>query len=172
MPTDLETLLQSLAASDLTTRRAAAETLARWGPDAVPAAVALTAACRDPDEQVRDWVVAALEELPPPPPTEAAALAELLSQENLDVAFWAATLLGRMGSSAALAVSALVTTLSNHPEPIVRHRAAWALGQMGHSARAALPQLEAAAASSDTRLNRFATASLTAIRAAAPDERP
>ena len=164
MSQDVQALIASLASSDLAARREAAESFARLGPDAVPAAVSLVKACDNDDEQVRNWVVAALEELPPPNVADAAALEALVTGTNLDVAFWATTLLGRMESAAASAVPALAAAVADHPELVVRQRAAWALGKIGKSAAAAIPQLQAAATSDDPRLARFATTALESIR--------
>ncbi|MDA1055765.1 MAG: HEAT repeat domain-containing protein [Planctomycetota bacterium] len=164
MSRELQTLIVSLASTDVATRREAAELLARVGPDAVAAAVSLVRASGDEDEQVRNWAVAALEELPAPEASEATALEVFVNGGSLDVAFWATTLLGRMEAGAASTVPVLAAAVSDHPELVVRQRAAWALGKIGKSAAAAVPQLEAAAASEDTRLARFAATALKAIR--------
>ncbi|MBC8356925.1 MAG: HEAT repeat domain-containing protein [Planctomycetes bacterium] len=164
MAHDIQALIASLASTEVTTRREAAESLARIGPEAVNAAVALVQACGDDDEQVRDWAVAALEELPAPSSSEVTSLEAFINGENLDVAYWATTLLGRMEEAAALAVRTLATSVSSHPELVVRQRAAWALGKIGKSAAHAIPQLEAAATSEDARLARFATIALESIR--------
>ena len=163
MPDNINELVQALSAADPAERLAAAETLARRGPEAVEAASALVRACGDEDEQVRDWVVAALEELPPPP-AQAGELAGLLSQSQIDVAYWAATLLGRMGSEASAAVDDLIIALTTHPEVAVRQRAAWALGKIGPDAQAALAALQSAAESDDAALARFAGAAIQSIR--------
>jgi HEAT repeat protein len=164
MSQDLRSFVASLASSDVVTRREAAESLARVGQDAVTVAVPLVKACGDDDEEVRNWVVAALEELPAPDGSDAAALESLISSENLDVAFWATTLLGRMEAAAAATVATLASAVVDHPELVVRERAAWALGKIGTAAAEAIPQLEAASTSQEPRLARFATIALKAIR--------
>lgn len=165
MPHDVQKLIASLTSSNTAARREAAESFARLGPDAVAASVSLVNACGDDDEQVRNWVVAALEELPAPQAADAAALATLINGTNLDVAFWATTLLGRMEAAAASTVPTLAAALTDHPELVVRQRAAWALGKIGKPAAAAISQLEAAATSEDARLARLAANALEAIRA-------
>lgn len=163
MSKDIQTLLASLASTDVAARRDAAESFARLGPDAANAAVVLVKACGDDDEQVRNWVVATLEELPAPAASNAAGLETLINGTNLDVAFWATTLLGRMEAAAASTVPTLASAVADHPELVVRQRAAWALGRIGKLAAAAIPQLEAAAKLEDARLARFAMKALESI---------
>lgn len=164
MSQDLRSLVAALASTDVATRREAAESLARVEPDAVAVAVPLVEACGDRDEEVRNWVVAALEELPAPNASDLPALEGLVSRKNLDIAFWATTLLGRMEAAAASTVPTLAWAVVEHPELVVRERAAWALGKIGKPAADAIPQLEAAAASAHLRLARFATIALESLR--------
>ncbi len=95
-------------------------------------------------------------------------LSQLLSEQNLDVAYWAATLLGRLGAdkadACAGAVKPLADALQSHPAPAVQERAAWALGQIGPRPPSAKPALEAAANSSSPRLSRLAKESLEKIK--------
>lgn len=163
MSREVQQLIMAIASPDVATRRAAAESLAMLGPDAAPAAVPLVKACIDDDEQVREWAVAALEELSAPDDTAMKPLEALLDGESLDMGFWAATLLGRMEGAAASTVPTLAAAVTDHPELVVRQRAAWALGKIGKPAASAIPQLEAAAKSDDARLARFATMALDAI---------
>lgn len=164
MSQEVQSLLLALAASEVTQRREAAESLARIGPEAVDVAVAIVKACGDDDEQVRNWVVAALEELPAPNASTAKSLENLINDENLDVAFWATTLLGRMEHDAASTVKTLASAVVSYPELVVRQRAAWALGKIGKPAAEAIPQLETALRSDDARLARFAAVALEQIR--------
>jgi hypothetical protein len=80
-------------------------------------------------------------------------------QEEL-VDYWAVTLLGRLGSEAALAAPCLGQALECSPFPSVCQRAAWALRELGQSAGPAKASLEQAAASSEPRLARLAQAAL------------
>ena len=66
MTAELQRLISSLGVADAATRTQAAEELSRLGPEAAPAAVALVRACGDESEEVREYVVAALEEMGPP----------------------------------------------------------------------------------------------------------
>jgi HEAT repeat protein len=159
MTTDLSALVTALESGDADQRQAAAEKLAQLGTDAAPAAVALVEAC-ERDDEARESVVAALEELGPPAANDLARLAALVSRPSLNVAYWAATLLGRLGGEAAPAAPALGNALGGHGELAVRQRAAWALGKIGPAAAVAKDALEEAAAGSDPRLASLARAAL------------
>ncbi len=80
-----------------------------------------------------------------------------------DVAYWAATLLGRLQAQAAGTVSPLTAALAENRPLAVRERAAWALEQIGPAARDALPALRQAAASKQPRLARLANEAIAAI---------
>ncbi len=116
-----------LASSDAARRAAAAERLALLAEGAAEAAVALAQAAGDEEEIVREWAVAALEACGPPPAGAREALVALLDSPSLDVAYWAATLLGRLGQLAAVADRALARSAADSPHAAVRRRAAWAL---------------------------------------------
>ena len=160
---DARVLAQTLESGELAARRDAAEQLAQLGEEARPAAVSLVLATATDDEDLREWAVGALEGLGPPDDTDASRLAELLKHEQLDVAYWAATLLGRLGEQASSTVPALVSALNGHPEPAVRERAAWALGKMGSEAAPAKDDLAQAAKSSNARLAKLAQTALEHI---------
>ncbi len=131
---DLPSLITDLQSGDETTRAVAAESLCRLGPGVQPAAIQLVRTCADTSEIVREWVVGALEEIGPPDPADLDELTHLAVTQDPDVAYWAVTLLGRLGESGASAVNALTRTLSTHPATSVRQRAAWALGKIGPAA--------------------------------------
>lgn len=136
-------------------RLAAAEALCQMGADAKPAAVALVQASGDEDEAVREQAVAALEELGPPRVDDVPSLVSLLRESKPEVAYWAATLLGRLEAAGAAAAAALGAALSESQDASVRQRAAWALGKIGPAASAALAQLQSASAHADARLARL-----------------
>ena len=158
---DTSILINDLSSHQLAVRRRAAEQLATH-PD-VAAAVPLVRACGEADESVREWAVAALEQLGIPDAADAAALTELLTDGRSDVRYWSATLLGRLGQRAAAAVAALSDATARDADPAVRQRAAWALGEIGPPAAAARPILTQAAAGDDPRLARLARQSLEKI---------
>jgi HEAT repeat protein len=149
-------LVESLEWGSLAQRRAAAEKLAQLESEARGAAVPLVAMCHTDDESLREWVTAALEGLGPPEVSDVGKLAALVGRPSLDVAYWAATLLGRLEAAAAPAVPNLAEALTTHPETAVRQRAAWALGKIGPAAKSARDALTQAAESSDRRLARLA----------------
>jgi HEAT repeat protein len=156
MPAELARLVADLSGADPATRTEAAEQLSRLGPEAAPVAVALVRACGDDSEEVRESVVAALEDMGPPKIEDIDLLAALLSDLAADVGYWAATLLGRLEADAAPAVPALRAAVTDAGDGSVRQRAAWALGQIGSPAAPALDALKQAADSDDPRLARLA----------------
>ena len=80
---DLDTLTAKLRAADPGARLDAAERLCRMAEAAAPAAADLVRACGDADEQVREWVVAALEGLGPPPEATVPALTMIVSTPSI-----------------------------------------------------------------------------------------
>lgn len=150
---------------DPAARQQAAEQLARLGPQAQTAALALVQACADDSAEVGEWVVNALEEIGPPAARDVRPLAHLLGHDSADVGYWAATLLGRLGAHAVEAVPALTAALLAPLDDSVRQRAAWALGKIGPSAEGALATLEEAADDEgDPRLARQARRAIQQIR--------
>ena len=163
MAHDIADLIANLTSADADTRAAAAESLGQMAADAAPAAVALVEACRDTDDRVREWAVAALEDLGPPPEEAVKPLTLLVGDKNPRAGYWAATLLGRCGEGAASAVDALAKAVDSGADLAVRERAAWALGQIGPAASAARGVLEKAAAAADERLARLASDALAGM---------
>ena len=157
---DVSKLIESLRSSDADKRSDAAEQLAKLGATARPAAVALVETCALDADEAFEWAVAALEELGPPLAQDVPKLAALAGHESQNVAYWAATLLGRAKQDAGTAVDALARTLDSHAEPAVQQRAAWALGEIGVASAAARSALEKAAAATDRRLATLAAEAL------------
>ena len=127
---DLDALTAKLRVADPLVRLDAAERLGRMAEAAAPAAADLVRACGDADEQVREWVVAALEGLGPPPEASVAELAPLVGSEDPLAAYWAITLLGRVGQAAKAALPVLKARLAS-PDEAVGRRAAWAIEKIG-----------------------------------------
>jgi len=160
MTTPIQNLVAMLESGSLAERRETAEKLAQMESDARAAAVPLVATCHTDDEQLREWATAALEGLGAPQASDVEKLAALLDRPTLDVAYWAATLLGRLQAEAAPAVPNLTEALTTHPETAVKERAAWALGKIGPAASSARDALARAAEGSDRRLARLANQAL------------
>ena len=153
---DISKLIAALSSSNAEKRVAAAEGLAELGADAHPAALALVRASSDANEEVREAAVAALEELGPPALADLPTLMTFFHAPELDRAYWAITLVGRLGQEAGEAVGGLIEALSPSHELTVRQRAAWALGEIGPAASAARRSLTQAAQTGDPRLARLA----------------
>jgi len=162
-PKDATELAVQLDSMNVDQRIAAAAALAHLAREARPAAVRLVRAIGDEHEEVREWVNSALEELGPPDPADAEALADLLDDQNQDLGYWAATLLGRLEDKAVKTVPQLASVLSSQAALQVRERAAWALGKIGPAAISAVDELRKSADSDDARLVRLANDSLTQI---------
>lgn len=160
---DIKTLLQRLSTAGADERADAAERLCRAGDAARGAAVDLVRACGDADDRVREWVAAALEELGAPPTDATKNLTELARSTDPLVAYWAVTLLGRTGASAASAATLLAGLVDGAADMAVRQRAAWALGKIGNGAIAARDALTRAAGNADPRLARLAAEALALV---------
>ncbi|MEQ8790619.1 MAG: HEAT repeat domain-containing protein [Pirellulaceae bacterium] len=160
MANRVKSLIQDLTATDAAVRAAAAEQLAQQASTAQDAAVALVVATGDSDETVAEWAVSALEGLGAPHADDQQRIGELLASPLESTAYWAATLLGRLGGDAAPSVAALIGPLERSPHASVRQRAAWALGEIGAAALPASDALRACAEDSDPRLSQLARRAL------------
>ncbi len=160
---ELSRCRSELQSSDIAQRVAAAETLSGAGSDAAVAAVELVQACAD-EESVRDWAIAALESMGPPSEESQQQLSDLASDTNPLVAYWAVTLVGRLGTAAKKSEKSLAAVLSNSPDLATRERSAWALGQMEANSEVAVTALKQAAESGEARLSRLATDVLRTIQ--------
>ncbi len=160
---DVSRLAEQLSHGDAVVRRLAAENLCRQAGDSGSVAVAIVQAAADPDEGVREWVVAALEELGPPLAEQCDELATLVGHTESDIAYWAATLLGRLGEDASPAVQRLADVLEESTTNHVRERIAWALSKIGPAAATATPALRKCAESDNPRLARTAARAIKAI---------
>ena len=154
---------RQLTADDVQARREAVQRLLQAGTAAHEAAVTLLEAIDDQDEVVSVGAASALEDLGPPAVTMLKALVPFLGHANSDCGYWAATLLGRLGPAAAPAVPELAAAVRAHPAESVREQAAWALGHIGPTAKAAERALVEASRSASPRLARLATDALAQI---------
>ncbi len=170
MSTNLAALIAALQSDATETRLEAAEALCHLGEAARPAAVLLVRAHADESDEVREWVAAALEELGPPDIADTERLAGFALDDNHDVAYWAITLLGRLGESAVPALGQVTRAMSTHVAPAVRQRAAWALGKIGPAASSALDALRTVSTGDDPRLARLAARAISQIDQGASEE--
>jgi HEAT repeat protein len=129
---DVAGLVKKLQSKDNDVRRAAAKELAEAGPGAGAAVGALTKALKDEDLFVRRFSAQALGAIGPEAKAAVPALSAALKDRRKEVQEAAAVALGKIG---APAVPALVGALRDaDKEPVVRKRAAEALGAMGPEA--------------------------------------
>jgi len=160
---DFEHWRTDLQSVDLDKRIAAAEYFSQAGTGSAAAAIELVQACGD-SESVSQFAVAALEEAGSPPVDSCGVLSELLKSPEAIVAYWAATLLGRLAGTAKDCQNALAKVLSGSSELSVRERAAWALGQIGADSEEAIAALHEAAESKHVRLQRLADAAMKQLQ--------
>jgi HEAT repeat protein len=153
-PADL--LIATLRDSERQLANQAAVALSRCGPAAVPG---LAIALRDPNPEVRSLACSTLSQIGRPAASAAPELAALLSDPDPQLVALAAHALTTVGPAA---VPHLVEAL-NHPLPMVREKAAFALGQLGFSARSALPALERSLEDENPGVRKYARAALRAI---------
>ena len=156
-------LVEQLTAAEADVRADAAERLCRAAEAAHSAMLPLVKACGDDDDRVREWAVAALEDLGEPHAEAISPLCDMAASGHPLVAYWAVTLLGRCGAAASSAVPPLIACLDGKGPIEVRQRAAWALGKIGPAAAGARDSLTRARADSDSRLARLAGEAITAI---------
>lgn len=135
-----------LKLGDPAARAEAAEQLSRMGAEAQPVIPQLVHGAGDQDEAVREWCIAALEEVGPPAACQIADLTALAQAADATVAYWAITLIGRAGVQGAPALAVLIDRLAEGNDESVRQRAAWALAAVGRDNSRATAALEAAAA--------------------------
>jgi len=130
---DARILAEELRADDRKQRRRAAKMLALLEEAAQPAALELLIAVSDRDEQVRQWSTEALDMLGAPDVSETATIANIATSiSDVDVQYYAITLLGRLGTTAVGYVSDLLTCTEKQFDATVRVRAIWALSRISN----------------------------------------
>jgi HEAT repeat protein len=130
MAKDVDALAAALQSEHPAERVGAAEKIASLGESAADLALPLLNALADENESVREFAASALEDCGAPSNVDVDRLEQLLGSTNADIAYWAATLLGRLGDGAIQAVEALRTAAAEHGSNEVRKRATWALGKI------------------------------------------
>ena len=140
----------------------AAFALTRCGPNAVPG---LAIALGDPNPDVRSLACSTLSRIGRPAAAAAPELAALLSDPDPQLVAMAAHALATVGPAS---VPHLIQAL-DHPLPLVREKAAFALGQLGYPARSAVAELERSLEDENPGVRKQARA---ALRAIAPRQYP
>lgn len=153
-----------LSGNDPEMQRKAAELLSQHADAAVEVAVDLVRHVGDKDRVVAEHCVSTLEELGPPAASQLEYLGKLAANENLDVAYWAITLIGRSGVAGAEQSALLGDVVASDARPAVRERAAWALGRIGPAAAAAISQLEACVEAEPESVARAVSKALESIQ--------
>jgi HEAT repeat protein/serine phosphatase RsbU (regulator of sigma subunit) len=164
-------------AADLSVREAAADALGRFGPDASKAVKALLEALKDDRTgftrlSVRKAAARALGLIGTSDKKVVLALAELLKDTSAALVQIAAEALGQFGTDGEDAAKALAAMLANRKkQPAERQAAARALGSIGRSAGAAVPELRDALGDPDPRWTAVRRAAAYALgRIGTPEE--
>jgi HEAT repeat protein len=144
-------------------RLAACRALGEIGPGAKAAAPALAQALRDSAWNDRDAAAEALGRIRPDVDASAPALVAALRDTDQRVRGVAARALGRLRSGDAKIVAALAAALKDE-DANVRASAAMGLQEIGPPAKAAIPDLEKAAATPDFISAQAAAEALKTIR--------
>lgn len=157
--------VSALSSTNLQERIAAAEFAATHPQACRSWAVDLVIAAGDRSDSVAIAAAEALEMLGPPQVGQLAGLIDVAGKNSDgESAYWAVTLIGRLGPAAANATDALVKALTASPYLPVRERAAWALARIGTAAASASAALRNAAENGPPRLRRLATQALESVR--------
>ncbi|QDT04409.1 hypothetical protein K227x_28000 [Rubripirellula lacrimiformis] len=123
-------------------------------------------------DDVRQWAAEALENSITPTLEDVDELAEMLfSAEGGEIAYWSATMLGRLGeslgSNSKTAVAALEFCVGDSMYLPARERAVWALTQIGPPAASAALTLRRTAEDAPPRLQRLVEKALLMLGDAA-----
>ncbi len=167
MPADLSTAIADLSSPEPERRAAAALTLAELGSGARPAAVPLVRAAADDDESTAQAATAAVDSLGPPDAADAPALLELLAavppvEDNpsaRDQAFWAMTLLARLGPHGphvAPFTEELLRRLESPADYEIQRRALRVTAMLGASDPRIVRAVERLASGDDPRISAAA----------------
>lgn len=117
-------------------------------------------------DEVRMWAAEALETSIQPQAADIGCLIQLLQPSgDGEINYWAATMLGRLGSTAAEGSSVLADFVATSDFLAARERAVWALSQIGPAAATALPILQSIVDDAPPRLQRMAQQAMELIQA-------
>jgi HEAT repeat protein len=162
---DIAGLIESLGKSEIGLRTRAARALGDLGPAAKAALPNLIDALQDPGSTLRYWAVRALGEIGSEAEAAVPYLIDALNDPDSDaVRSAAANALTRIDPRGA--VSVLIEALKD-PDTSVRASAAYALGDIGPDALAAVPALTVLINDANSEVRVSATEALRAIRSRA-----
>lgn len=127
-------------------------------------AVPIVSLAGSKDDEVRMWASEALESAVRPIASEQLMLIRLLeTTHDSEICYWAATMLGRLGTDAGASAQALEACVRQSMYLPARERAAWALSQIGPAAKVAVNTLREASETAPPRLQRLAAEALRVI---------
>jgi len=160
----LDALKFELAHSDVERRCSAIRKIAQTADKQSGVTAAAILLVADRDEETRNWACEALESTIVPMPNEVHGLIELLRETNDgEIEYWAATMLGRLGTVAAGATAVLANCLLDSACLAARERAAWALAEIGPAARSAMNALRQIGPEDPPRLQRLTAAAMQSV---------
>lgn len=120
------------------------------------------------NDEVRMWAAEVLESSVKPAVSDVQPLAQLLANaDDGEIAYWASTMLGRLGPEASAAATELEACVRESLYLPARERAAWAISRIGPAAAAATPTLREIASDAPPRLRRLAMEALDSVRGSA-----
>ena len=166
---------EKLLSANINERLRTAEFASQYPAQCRNWAVELAKAAGDANDAVAMAAAEALEMLGAPPLNLLGQLLELAQSATTkpidprgttegETAYWAVTLIGRLGPAAAPATDCLTKILTQSAYLPVRERAAWAIARIGTAAASATSALRQAASNGPPRLKRLATQALESVR--------
>lgn len=164
----MEEIRNALGSSDPAIAEAAAMRAAQARVVDPKLAVPLVQAMSSPHEGVREWSASALENMNAPNDDDLAPLSELIREalndySLSDSAYWALTLISRLGTDGSPALEAVAQAADSEIASSVRERAVLCLSKMGSGAASTIPLLRRLASEDSPRLARLASRAISQI---------
>jgi len=159
-----DAVLNDLKHADVDRRGAAIYRLVQQRTTVSGATIAVIRLVSDRNEDVSGWACEALESSVVPQAAELGDLIELLrDSKDGEIQYWTATMIGRLGAVGSSATAVLANCLLDSPCLAARERAAWALSEIGPSARSAINALKQIGPEDPPRLQRLAATAIQAV---------
>ena len=155
---NIDQLRETLKTGTVQQQREAAEALVQLGESAIKAAVELVNAADCEDEIICEYANAALENIGQPHTTELSKFVEIIKNcqpTKISTAYWAATMIGRIGKDAHPALETLAQVAQQHSDVQVKKRIMWAIEKIGPN-DSVIPFLTTTAQNENPGLARFA----------------